>query len=61
MRDDRARPTKTREQPLEDRPEEERDKTQPAEERGERLETGKRIHRGGKARGEVPGASEADA
>jgi hypothetical protein len=29
---------------------------QPAEERGERLETGKSIARGGRAEGDVPGA-----
>jgi hypothetical protein len=34
------------------------EKTQPAEERGERLETGKAIARGGKKTEKVPGASE---
>lgn len=31
--------------------------TQPAEERGERVDTGKQIARGGKTGGEVPGAT----
>ena len=30
---------------------------QPAVERGERIDTGKAIHRGGKPRGHVPGAT----
>jgi len=34
------------------------DETQPAEERGERVATGKQIHRGGKSTGHVPGATE---
>jgi hypothetical protein len=34
------------------------DSTQPAEERGERIETGKAIHRAGKEHGHVPGATE---
>jgi hypothetical protein len=32
--------------------------TQPAEERGERVETGRTIARGGKTAGRVPGATE---
>jgi hypothetical protein len=35
------------------------DETDPAQERGERVETGKMIARGGKSTGHVPGASEA--
>lgn len=35
------------------------DETDPAQERGERIETGKMIARGGKSSGHVPGASEA--
>jgi hypothetical protein len=37
------------------------DATTPAEERGERIETGRRIARGGKDEGEVPGATGDDA
>jgi len=36
---------------------ENREQTQPAEERGERHATGKAIHRGGKSKGDVPGAT----
>jgi hypothetical protein len=35
----------------------ERDATTPAEERGERIETGRKIARGGKEEGTVPGAT----
>jgi hypothetical protein len=35
----------------------EQDATTPAEERGERLETGRTIARGGKQKGDVPGAT----
>jgi hypothetical protein len=34
------------------------DAPQPSEERGERLDTGRTIARGGKAQGDVPGATE---
>lgn len=33
------------------------DATSPAEERGERIETGRQIARGGKQEGEIPGAT----
>ena len=39
----------------------EQDATTPAEERGERLETGRQIARGGKQEGPVPGATGDDA
>jgi hypothetical protein len=39
----------------------EQDATTPAEERGERLETGRQIARGGKQDGSVPGATGDDA
>jgi hypothetical protein len=39
----------------------EQDATTPAEERGERLETGRQIARGGKPEGQVPGATGDDA
>jgi len=45
-----ARPTKVVRLP---------DETDPAQERGERVETGKMIARGGKSTGHVPGATEA--
>ena len=44
-----ARPTKVVRLP---------DETDPAQERGERVETGKMIARGGKSTGHVPGATE---
>lgn len=39
----------------------EQDATTPAEERGERVETGRQIARGGKTHGDVPGATGDDA
>lgn len=39
----------------------EQEVTTPAEERGERLETGRQIARGGKSEGQVPGATGDDA
>jgi hypothetical protein len=50
--------TKPKPTPPVGEPEETRDyPTTPAEERGERIETGRQIARGGKKEGEVPGAT----
>lgn len=48
-----TKPEKKDDQPPEDA-------TTPAEERGERIETGRRIARGGKEEGDVPGATSDD-
>ncbi len=49
-----AKPGESRPEPAEA---EDREHTQPAEEWGQRHEAGKAIHRGGKAEGDVPGAT----
>jgi len=59
-RKENARSTKTKPEKKDDQ-QPNPDATTPAEERGERIETGRRIARGGKNEGEVPGATGDDA